>query len=282
MQTLALICWGACFRKNVQKEFDAWWKQMLCLWFEKDKSWPAKIRSLSNCVKTRCLVFFSIRWIYSLICYSFVRKSCGAQLYKKKQQRWVKITLLLSPDFPVDWIENFMKDKTLSASDRMSGPERWWTILCYNEAMGNCGGGSKRYWRANRLSNQSIGAKDSSNYLVAGFFWSFPQDSWSPFLFRPPCLSADLCDVEQRMRGIFIAGKLLANLSSNCECAWLPLTGEKIDSAALSFTRVLSSFDTLLSWAEVYKNSRKKKRFVFIVRKNRKVRMEWLFVGHDW
>jgi len=29
------------------------------------------------------------------------------------------------------------------------------------------------------LSNLGIGAKDSSNHLVAGFPRSFPQDSWS-------------------------------------------------------------------------------------------------------
>jgi len=88
------------------------------------------------------------------------------------------------------------------------GPERWWTILGYSEAMGNCGGSWPRYWRANRLSKRSIGAKDSSNPLVAGFLWSFPQDSWSQcgiYLFS---LSSgekgrwtEFCDVEQRMRG---------------------------------------------------------------------------------
>jgi len=33
-------------------------------------------------------------------------------------------------------------------------------------------------WRANHLSNLSIGAKDSSNHLVAGNTRNFPQDSW--------------------------------------------------------------------------------------------------------
>ena len=40
------------------------------------------------------------------------------------------------------------------------GPERWWTTLEWGEARGNSGGSSKHYWRANRLSNLSVGAKD--------------------------------------------------------------------------------------------------------------------------
>jgi len=79
-------------------------------------------------------------------------------------------------------------------------PERWWTILCYVESTGNCGGSRKRFWRANRLFEQCIGAKDSSNLLVAGFLWSFPQDSWSQkkkVVFQLNYFF----DVEQRMRG---------------------------------------------------------------------------------
>jgi len=71
------------------------------------------------------------------------------------------------------------------------------------------------------------------------------------------------------MRGIFIAGKLLANLSSNCECAWLPLTGEKIDSAALSFTRVLSSFDTLCLERRCTKIREKKTVCVYRAKKSK-------------
>jgi len=37
--------------------------------------------------------------------------------------------------------------------------------------------GLERCWRANRLSDLSIGAKDSSNHLVAGSFRNIPQDS---------------------------------------------------------------------------------------------------------
>ena len=36
----------------------------------------------------------------------------------------------------------------------------------------------RRFWRANRSSHLSIGAKDSSNRLVAGSLRNFPQDSW--------------------------------------------------------------------------------------------------------
>ncbi len=60
---------------------------------------------------------------------------------------------------------------------QMLGPERWWTMLEQGKARGNSGGGSKRYWRANRSLNLGIGAKDSSNHLVAGSL--FPQDSRS-------------------------------------------------------------------------------------------------------
>ena len=42
----------------------------------------------------------------------------------------------------------------------MLGPERWWTMLVQDEARRNPGGSPKRYWRANRSSDMSIGAKD--------------------------------------------------------------------------------------------------------------------------
>ena len=58
-------------------------------------------------------------------------------------------------------------------------PERWWSINEKNEARRNSGGGSKGFWRANRSSNLLIGAKDSSNHLVAGSLRSFSQDSWN-------------------------------------------------------------------------------------------------------
>ena len=61
---------------------------------------------------------------------------------------------------------------------RPMGPERWWTMLEEGEARGNSGGGPSRFWRANRSSHLSIGAKDSSNRLVAGSLRNFPQDSW--------------------------------------------------------------------------------------------------------
>jgi len=42
----------------------------------------------------------------------------------------------------------------------MLGPERWWTMRVQDEARGNSGGSPKQYWRANRLSEMRIGAKD--------------------------------------------------------------------------------------------------------------------------
>ena len=60
-------------------------------------------------------------------------------------------------------------------------PERWWTILESSEVNGNSDGSSKRYWRANRSWNLSIGAKNQSNHLLAGSFWSFSQDSWNDY-----------------------------------------------------------------------------------------------------
>jgi hypothetical protein len=78
------------------------------------------------------------------------------------------------------------KDGTIGRQDiprraraDMLGPERWWTMPEQGQARGNSGGGSQRYWRANRSSDLGIGAKDSSNHLVAGSLRSFPQDSWS-------------------------------------------------------------------------------------------------------
>lgn len=40
------------------------------------------------------------------------------------------------------------------------GPERWWTMLIKGEVWRNSGGGLPWYWRANRSSQVSIGAKD--------------------------------------------------------------------------------------------------------------------------
>lgn len=53
-------------------------------------------------------------------------------------------------------------------------------------------------WRANRSSEQGIGVKGSSNHLVAGFSWSFPQDSWSLGYLSVTYL----CLVKHCMRGI--------------------------------------------------------------------------------
>jgi len=65
------------------------------------------------------------------------------------------------------------------AGAHLLGPERSRTMGGQGEARGNSGGGSQRYWRANRSSEPPIGAKDQSSDQVAGSLRSFPQDSWS-------------------------------------------------------------------------------------------------------
>lgn len=59
----------------------------------------------------------------------------------------------------------------------MLEPEWWWTMPAQNEVRGNSDGSSSRYWCANRSLDVGIGAKDSSNHLIAGFLRSFPKDS---------------------------------------------------------------------------------------------------------
>jgi len=59
----------------------------------------------------------------------------------------------------------------------MLGPERWWSKLEWVEVKGNFDGGLKRCWRANHSSKLSLGAKDSSNHLVAGLFRNIPKNS---------------------------------------------------------------------------------------------------------
>jgi hypothetical protein len=61
----------------------------------------------------------------------------------------------------------------------MMGPERECTKHEQDVARRNSGGGPTRYWRANRSSDLCLGAKDQSNFLVAGFRRNFPQDSWN-------------------------------------------------------------------------------------------------------
>jgi len=51
------------------------------------------------------------------------------------------------------------------------GPERCWTKLEPYKVRRNSDGGTKRYWRANRSSDLSLGAKDQSKHLVAGLHW---------------------------------------------------------------------------------------------------------------
>ena len=55
------------------------------------------------------------------------------------------------------------------------GPERWWTMPEKGKVRWNSGGGSQRYWRANRSLYLGIGAK----YLVAGSLRNVPQENWS-------------------------------------------------------------------------------------------------------
>lgn len=43
---------------------------------------------------------------------------------------------------------------------RLSRPERWWTIPGKDKVRGNSDGSSNQYWRANRLVELGIGAKD--------------------------------------------------------------------------------------------------------------------------
>jgi len=44
----------------------------------------------------------------------------------------------------------------LFARMHMTGPERWWTIPEQDEAIGNCGGSPKWFWRANRSYDSGI------------------------------------------------------------------------------------------------------------------------------
>lgn len=52
-----------------------------------------------------------------------------------------------------------------------------WTFAVKDEVKGNSDGSSQKCWRANRFSDMAKGAKDSSNYLVAGSARSFSQES---------------------------------------------------------------------------------------------------------
>jgi len=64
---------------------------------------------------------------------------------------WMPSRALLQqpPDLLVDWTG-------LRVRAHAAGPERWWTMPCYGEAVGNCGGSRTQYWRANRLSELGI------------------------------------------------------------------------------------------------------------------------------
>jgi len=65
----------------------------------------------------------------------------------------------------------------MNSITHITEPERWWTIHDESEAVGNSGGSSLRYWRANRSFELWIETKDQSNHQVAGPRRSFSQDS---------------------------------------------------------------------------------------------------------
>ena len=78
----------------------------------------------------------------------------------------------------------------------MLRPERWWTMLGHGEARRNLGG-SLRCAELTCKSlppDLSIGAKDSSNHLVAGSLRSFPQDSSNPqWVARGKAMKGGIC-----------------------------------------------------------------------------------------
>jgi len=177
--------------------------------------WPAQYSSSSGEEQqtigfpvSQCLFFekCNARWKQVLVCWaqrkgimwwsakklSEIQKKCGSDGCVQKQKikcvTWNSHRIFQSL-WTWLWVRAYM-----------AGPERWWTIPGYSEVMGNCDGGWYQYWRANRLSELGIGAKDSSNYLVAGFLRSFPQDRRSHGAKKKE--RAKFCDVEQRMRGL--------------------------------------------------------------------------------
>jgi len=63
------------------------------------------------------------------------RVSWGRLRANSAQPWWTPSRALLQrpPDLLVDWTG-------LRVRARAAGPERWWTMPCYDEAVGNCGG----------------------------------------------------------------------------------------------------------------------------------------------
>jgi len=95
--------------------------------------------------------------------------------WKWQKLRFFRFILMVSvPCVHVPMSQSFNSNGKICDRVRMKRPERWWSILGQNEARRNPGGGSSRYWRANRSFDLSIGAKDLSNHRVAGSFRSFP------------------------------------------------------------------------------------------------------------
>jgi len=144
-----------------------------------------------------------IRLVKAKVWGAHLAPSCFDRLWRK--ERW-------NNSFPQQEPAFVPLDKDLSSKALIVGPERWWAILRNSEAMGNRGGWLVVWcWRANRSMQRRIGAKDSSNHLVAGFFWSFPQDSWS---LRDQYGCYQLCSVKQRIRGFGTASSVLPSIQT--------------------------------------------------------------------
>ena len=58
-------------------------------------------------------------------------------------------------------------------------PDSWWSILELVDVTWYVIEDLDRCWRANRSCDLRIGAKDSSNQLVAGSNWNVPKNSGS-------------------------------------------------------------------------------------------------------
>jgi len=56
-------------------------------------------------------------------------------------------------------------------------PDNWWSILELVDVTWYVIEDLDRCWRANRSCDLRIGAKDSSNQLVAGSDWNVPENS---------------------------------------------------------------------------------------------------------
>lgn len=62
-------------------------------------------------------------------------------------------------------------------------PKDVWSKLGHGEVRRKSDGGHKHCWRTTRLCDLSLGAKYQSNHLRSGSLRSFPQNSWSLYVF---------------------------------------------------------------------------------------------------